>query len=188
MRNTVDEPTWDVLKHGYLESILKKGEGPTKEFIGTKFLSGLDDDILKATFKPEEIASIKALANAAELLQRPASGFAATGKLVVAIGQAGVLTDIVSGQGFLTRPGQAAILLSPVALARIATNKVWSKLLIQGMKDPVRFSGSLARLTRRASCIDIENAMRQRQEKLEIAQRVELSRAKLAKQAILKIR
>ncbi len=159
LKNTVDEPTWDVLKHSYLESLLTGGESSTKEFIGTKFLNLLDDDILKATFEPEEIISIKALGNAAELLQRPASSFGSTGRLVVAIAQSSLLT----GSAILNRPGFAAsVVLTPSAFSRIATNPRWSRLLIQGMKDPVKFSGSLTRLARIAAGIDVEQAVKKR--------------------------
>jgi len=177
LKNTVDEPTWDVLKHGYIEDILKKGKSPTGEFVGTKFLNQIDEDVLKATFKPEEIASIKALGNAAELLQRPASAFGSTGRLVVAISQAGALTDMASGKGFLTRPGQATILFTPYAFAKIATNKKWSNLLINGMKDPVRFSGSLARLSRIASGLDLEKTFKEREKTFKERQKQKSSQA-----------
>lgn len=160
LKNTVDESTWNALKHSYLESILTKGQSPTGEFIGTRFLNQLDDDVLRATFKPEEITSIKAIGNAAELLQRPAAGFGATGRLVVAISQAGLLT----GSAFIQSPKTAAaIILTPAAFSWIATNPKWSRLLIEGMKDPIKFSGSLARLGRIASGLDVENIMRKRQ-------------------------
>lgn len=160
LKNTVDEPTWDILKHGYIESILEKGQSPTGEFVGTKFLNQLDDEVLRATFNAPEIASIKELGNAAELLQRPAAAFGATGRLVVAISQAGIFT----GSAFTRRPGTAgAILFTPYAFSRIATNKRWSRLLIDGMRDPVKFSGSLTRLSRVAAGLDVENMLRQRQ-------------------------
>ncbi len=159
LKNTVDEPTWDVLKSAYIESLLQKSQSETGDFIGGKFLKSLDDEVLKATFDSAEIASIKELGNAAELLQRPASGFGSTGRIVVAMTQAGAIT----GSAFTKKPGLAAkILLTPYALARISTNKVWSKLLIEGMNDPVRFAGSLARVARIAAGLDLENVLQKK--------------------------
>lgn len=163
IKNTVDPPTWDALKHSYVESILDRAKSPTGDFVGTKFLNQLDDEVLKATFSPAEISSLKTLGNAAELLQRPTAPFAATGKLVVAIAQAGAIT----GSAFARRPGQAgAILFTPYAFARIATNKRWSRLLIEGMKNPVKSSVGLARLGRIAAKLDLDNLRRKQNEVL----------------------
>lgn len=157
IKSTVDPPTWDALKHSYVESILDKAKSPTGDFVGTKFLNQLDDEVLKATFSLAEISSLKTLGNAAELLQRPAAQFGATGKLVVAIAQAGAIT----GSAFVQRPRQAAtILLTPYAFSRIATNKIWSRLLIEGMKNPVKSSAALTRLARIAVNLDLENLRR----------------------------
>lgn len=159
VRNTVDEPTWNALKHGYIESILNASKNADGNFIAQSFLNKLDDPILKASFSKSEIESIKNLGRAVSILQKPTSRFGATGKLVIAISQAGILT----GSAISRRPGQAALVVfTPVAFARIATNKKWSNLLIQGMKDPVKFSGALTRLSRIATGLDIENFTRKR--------------------------
>ncbi len=166
LKNTVDAPTWNKLKSGYIETILQKGQTPTGEFSGIKFLSALDDDVLRVTFNPEEVASIRGLGKATELLQRPAAGFAATGKLVIAITQAGTIGDILAGGPFLNARGQATILLTPHALGRIATSKKWSKLLIEGMKDPIKNATSVTRLLNITRKLDIENNRRQKVEQM----------------------
>ncbi len=167
LKDTVDEPTWNTLKHGYIESVLGRAKDADGVLRGKSFLNALDDDILKAAFNPSEVTQIKELGKAVELLQRPAAAFGATGKLVVAIGQASALGDIVSGRGFLTRPGQATILFTPVGFARIATSKKWSKLLIEGMKDPIKSAGILARLARVGGQFELENQVQQRQRRQE---------------------
>lgn len=162
LKNTVDEPTWNVLRHGYIEKILNQAKNADGVLQGKKFLNSLDNDVLRAAFNPEEIASIKTLGRSVELLQRPAAAFGATGRLVVAISQARLISG---GALYLTgHPGTATtILLSPYALGRIATSKKWSKLLIEGLKDPIKFSGSLTRLTKVVLKLDAENMIRQRQ-------------------------
>jgi hypothetical protein len=117
---------------------------------------------LKASFSPSEIASIKNLGRAVSVLQKPAAVFGATGRLVIAISQAGILT----GGAFTQRPGKAALIaFSPVAFARIATNKKWSRLLIEGMRDPVKSSGALIRLARLATDIDLDIIKRRQQQR-----------------------
>lgn len=162
LKNTVDKDTWDVLKHGYVESILQKGKIETGEFVGKNFLNNLDDDVLKATLSTDEIKMLKDLGEAAELLQRPASAFGSTGRIVVAMSQAGVIT----GSAFKKKPGFAAtILFTPYAMSRIVTNKKWNRMLLDGIQDPVKFSSSLARLARVATQFDMENlANRRKQE------------------------
>ena len=161
LKNTVDPPTWNALKHGYLESILNKAKSPTGEFVGTKFLNQLDDEILRVAFSPAEISSIKTLGAAIELLQRPAAQFGATGRLVIAISQAGILT----GGAITRRPGQAALIVfSPTAFARFATNKRWSRLLIEGMKDPIKKSVALTRLIKIATDIDLDITRKKQKE------------------------
>ena len=153
IRNTVDEPTWNALKHGYIEGIINQSKNADGNFIAKTFLNKLDDPILKVSFSESERASIKSLGNAVSVLQKPTAQFGATGKLVIAISQAGILT----GGAFTQRPGHAAaIAFSPIAFARITTNKKWSKLLIEGMKDPVKNSVALTRLLRIASDIDLD--------------------------------
>lgn len=164
IRNTVDEPTWNALKHGYVESILTQSKNADGNFIAKSFLNKLDDDVLKASFTGDEIASLKNLGRAVSVLQKPTAQFGATGKLVIAIAQAGILT----GGAFTQRPGQAALIaFSPIAFARIATNKKWSRLLIEGMRDPVKKSVALTRLLRIASGIDLDIA-KKRQERKQI--------------------
>jgi len=160
----IAEPAWDTIKHSYLESILKKGRVETGDFIGKKFLSQLDDDILNATFSAGEVASIKNLGNAVELLQRPTTKMGGGGSLVIKILQAGAIYN--PGE-ILNNPTQAAVILSPIAMATIATSKKWSKLLIEGMKDPVGKSAALVRLSRIAAKIDLEAEFKKRQSKKE---------------------
>jgi hypothetical protein len=162
LKNTVDEPTWNALKHGYIESLFAKAAPGGGEFSGKKFLTMLDDNILNATFDKTEINSIRELGHAIELLQKPTQEFAATGKLVVAIAQAGAITT----SAYTKRPGQAAvILLTPYALGRIAMNKKWSRLLIEGTKAPVKRSVALTRIARISAGLDKEYRKQQREKR-----------------------
>ncbi len=163
VKNTVDPKTWDALKHGYIESLINTSKTPDGAFVAKSFLKQLDDPILNTAFTKSEIESIKNLGNAVSVLQRPAAAFGATGRLVIAISQAGILT----GGAFTQNPGKAAIIaFSPAGFARIATNKKWSKLLIEGMKDPVKRASSLVRLARIASGIDLDIAKERRQRRV----------------------
>ncbi len=164
IRNTVDEPTWDALKHGYIETLISSSKNADGAFIAKSFLNKLDDPILKASFSPSEIASIKTLGKAVSVLQKPAAAFGATGRLVIAISQAGILT----GGAFAQRPGKAALIaFSPAAFARIATNKKWSRLLIEGMRDPVKGATALVRLARIATDIDLDIISKRRKQRQE---------------------
>ncbi len=161
IRNTVGPETWDALKHGYLETLIAQSKNADGNFIAKSFLNKLDDPILKSAFTESEIASIKNLGKAVSVLQKPTAQFGATGKLVIAISQAGILT----GGAFAQRPGQAAaIVFSPIAFARITTNKKWSKLLIEGMKDPIKRSVALIRLARIATNIDLDTAKKRQKQ------------------------
>ena len=163
VKNTVDPKTWDALKHGYIETLINASKTPDGDFIAKSFLKQLDDPILNTAFTKSEVESIKTLGEAVSVLQRPAAVFGATGRLVIAISQAGILT----GGALTQRPGEAALIaFSPAAFARFATNKRWSRWLIEGMKDPVKGAAGLARLVRIAADIDDLDIIKKKRERL----------------------
>lgn len=155
VKKNVDSTTWDALKYGYLQKVIKSST-PDNIISGTTFLdtfNKLGEDALTETFNPKELNAIRKFGEGVKLLQRPTQEYAGTGKLVIAIAQAGLIT----GSTITNRPKEAfAIAFTPYALSKIVANPIWNDLLMQTVKSPVNRATNITRLVRVASGLDLQ--------------------------------
>jgi hypothetical protein len=154
-----------VLKSGYLEATMfgpatKYVQDLRKELtIGQRILNTLVSpstrDTMKELFTPEEIRSIRRLAQTMDIVQsKPPGG----GAMVMQLQQAGVIMRIPKvGQMAQT----AGIVLGPLQVSRLMTTNYGRRLLFEGIKTPAKtqYAVSLgAKITAELARITAEEA------------------------------
>lgn len=147
IKNAVDRPTWDKMLSWHFRDVYEKSGGNAEAmreaFFGAK--SGLGEKEMVQAYGPERVKQYKDLLNAMQTSQ--AKHGDKTGTVFIQLKQPGAVMQLsgaaLAGVGLIqdevdvtqTALG-AAIVLAPPVLARMMTNPLTAKWIIDGMKIP----------------------------------------------------
>ena len=148
MKQGLGQKTWATVKDGLVQDIFKgakiESASGVATFSGKKFVEQLDKlgpDVLKATFKPDELNSLRKFGKGAQLLQRKLESL--PGGIAIPLAQVGAASKLTKGE-----VGAAiAVLATPKLASQIATNPVWTEIALGAIKPDKTF-GNVARLVR----------------------------------------
>jgi len=148
-KGAVDEGTWKQLQGWYLQDVIKKSTTVEGEIVGKTFLdqltgkTGMGKQALSEIFNPTELKSILDVATTLEITtKKQAEGI---GRMWIQLTQAGAVVGLADER---TRPYSVALLGAPAVLARLFTNPIAAKWLIQGAKLPASSPQAAAILTK----------------------------------------
>lgn len=156
--NPVDfQQTWRQMQAGYYDSLLKKNTGVDGTFNPTGVLKDLNNKktsrTIQAAFNNDQLNAIRNFARAAEIAKQ--GNPSKTGSMVIQIAQAGPIALAMGNPGEIFGDDQnlfqragVGILLTPPLMAKLLTNPMTTRWLIQGIRTPIS-SGAAGGLTAR---------------------------------------
>lgn len=146
--------TWRQMQAGYYDSLIRKNTTPEGDFNARGLLADLNnrktERTIKAAFNNDQLNAVKNFARAASLAE--SKNATKTGSMVIQFAQGGALLSLMNPDEIFgdisgtIRKVAGGVILGPYVIAKLLTNPMTTRWLIQGVKTPITTgaSGGLA--------------------------------------------